>query len=657
MKPKVSVLMPVYNSGPFIKAAIESILSQTYLDFELIIINDGSTDESKQVIETFNDKRIRYIENEQNLGIIKSRNKGLQLVQGIYIANMDSDDISMPTRLEKQVNFLEQHPEVSILATKLILINEDDIEIGFWPEDINCTTKQQIKQTLPKINCVGQPTVMMRTNIVKPISYNKNFLHNEDWGLWLEVLSKGEQIDKLDEFLLKYRIHSNSTTVKSNTKGVEKKIIRFKFSYLKSKIFKSKLKGTDYKVFSSFFIDILRFSLKTIIPWYHLFTKSYIIKIIKLLKQFWKVRRMLSAIEKPISNIFIFPYYHIGGAEKVHASILEALNQKKSITFITSESEGDLFLKKFQNYSIVIEINYLLKLGVSKRWLIKKINSLCLSSKSVTILSCNSRFFYELIPHLPSHVKLVDLIHAFVHFNEPGPEKWSLPVVSRLDKRVVINNKTKNDFKHFYKLHGVNENLLSRIICIPNFVEHKTFVPKNENDKLKILYVGRGTPEKRVHLIARVATLLAKKMIEVEFHFIGDVKNVIESKDLPFCILHGEITDEKTMEKLYSQSHILIVTSSREGFPMVIMEAMVQGVVPFSTNVGGISEHIKHESNGILIFPSDEIEIVNQFVKTITYYSTHKNELMEMAENAYNYAVQNFNKESFFRDYLNILKP
>lgn len=656
MRPKVSVLMPVYNSGPFLKAAIESVLAQTYLDFEFIIINDGSTDESKQVIKSFTDDRIRYIENENNIGIIKSRNKGLQLAQGVYIANMDSDDISLPTRLEKQIHYLEQHPEVSILATKLILINENDIEIGFWPEDIKCISSKQIKKTLPIINCVGQPTVMMRADVVKQIGYNENFIHNEDWGLWLEALSKGKQIEKLDEFLLKYRIHSSSITVKTNSKGVEKKIIRFKYSYFKSKIFKTSLKVTDYKVFFSIFINVFRLFIKTIFPWYYLLSMANFKNFIKLFKQFLKVKKMLSSIEKPISNIFIFPYYHVGGAEKVHASILEALNQNNSITFITEQSSGNLFLNNFQSFSIVIEINYLLKLGYTKRWLIKKINSVCSSPKPVVIFGCNSSFFYDLIPHLSTQIKFIDLIHAFVHTHEKGPEKWSLPVVSRIDTRIVINNRTKTDFEQFYKLHKVDESLLSRIICISNFVEYKPFIPQDEKEKLKILYVGRGTPEKRVHLIAKIAYELFNNGINVEFHFVGNVKDSIPVEYLKFCILHGELTDEKAINEIYSKSNILIVASSREGFPMVIMEAMVHGVVPISTNVGGISEHVKHEDNGILIYKTDEIEIVNQFVKTISFYSMHRTELMKMAVNANKYAAQNFSKENFYSEYLRLLK-
>jgi glycosyltransferase involved in cell wall biosynthesis len=228
LKPMVTVVMPVYNAALYLKEAVDSILNQTFKDFELLIINDGSTDNSSQIIKSYGDKRIKLVNNEVNCGIIKTRNRGLALSIGKYIAMMDADDISLPTRLEKQVKYLEQNKDVAVLATKLVLMSEKGDEQGYWPEDFRTTTVSQINNTLPISNCIGQPTVMMRADIVKSIGYNNAFLHNEDWGLWLNIISKGFVIAKLNEVLLKYRIHSTSTTVNANTKGVEKKIIRFK---------------------------------------------------------------------------------------------------------------------------------------------------------------------------------------------------------------------------------------------------------------------------------------------------------------------------------------------------------------------------------------------------------------------------------------------
>ena len=170
----ITVLMPVYNASLFLREAIESILNQTYKNFEFIIINDGSTDSSLQIIESFKDPRIKLVNNERNLGIIKTRNKGLQLAKGKYIANMDADDISLPTRLEKQFTFLEKNPDVAVIASKLVLINQNNDEIGIWPEDYHISDRNEIRKVLPIINCIGQPTVMIKNSVMQGIGTKRS---------------------------------------------------------------------------------------------------------------------------------------------------------------------------------------------------------------------------------------------------------------------------------------------------------------------------------------------------------------------------------------------------------------------------------------------------------------------------------------------------
>jgi len=650
LRPEVTVIMPVFNAAPFVGRAIESILNQTYKDFELLILNDGSTDNSLQIIKSFHDERIKLINNEANIGIIKTRNKGLALSTGKYIAMMDADDISLPSRLQKQVDFLNEHLNVAVLATKLILIDENGEEQGYWPEDYNTSTVEQIKNMLPESNCIGQPTVMMRADIVKPIGY-ANFLHNEDWGLWLDLISKGYTIAKLNEILLQYRVHTNSTTVTANTKGIEKKIIRFKSAYLKERIFN--FKKTDYKVLSSLAKDLIKYIAPTL---YKIITKLYDVNPVKLIAQYIKVSRQLASIQyPPVSHLFFFPYYHTGGAEKVHASILETVSDKKPIVFITGKSNGNAFLEEFKKHATVMEVNLLINIGPFNRWVTKKIKSICEKNTNVVLFGCNSLFFYRTLPLLSKQVKCIDLIHAFVHIFEDGPEKWSLPVVPLLEKRVVISGNTKYDFEKLYRKNNIDIRYLDRIVCIPNFVELKTHTRKEIENTINILYVGRGSDEKRLYLISRAARLASLEKLPVFFHFIGDVKDAIPAEDLPYCNLHGEITDAEMIDTHYKNAHVLLITSSREGFPMVIMEAMMHGVVAISTNVGGISEHVKNFETGILIEQTDETEIVYEILNAIRYFSENKSEWKRISENAFQYATANFNKEAFFQSYKKLL--
>ena len=122
---KISVLMPAYNAEKYIGEAIESILNQTYKDFEFIIINDGSIDRTEDIILSYDDPRIIYLKNKENSGIVASLNNGLKQAKGQYVARMDADDISLPTRFEKQLQYMESNQHIFVLGTSLILFGEN----------------------------------------------------------------------------------------------------------------------------------------------------------------------------------------------------------------------------------------------------------------------------------------------------------------------------------------------------------------------------------------------------------------------------------------------------------------------------------------------------------------------------------------------------
>ena len=183
-EPVVSVLMSVYNARPDeLRQAIESILNQTFKDFEFIIINDGSTNETKEVILSYEDERIRYVENETNLKIITSLNKGLKLCRGKYIARLDSDDYSAPTRLEKQVKYMEEHPNVGGLGTFFKRLHTgEEIQLPTEPEDVNLLTRYVR-------GCISNPSGMIRRSVLidNNLEYDKNCLHAEDFKLWSDM--------------------------------------------------------------------------------------------------------------------------------------------------------------------------------------------------------------------------------------------------------------------------------------------------------------------------------------------------------------------------------------------------------------------------------------------------------------------------------------
>lgn len=213
----ISVLLPVYNAEKYLNESIESILNQTFTDFELLIIDDGSTDKSWQIIQSFDDRRIQVIRNDKNLGLIKTLNKGINLAKGKYIARMDADDIASQQRLEKQFNFLEQNPQYALIGSqaKFIFENKSSNIIFEIP-----TNDDEIP-IFSLFNCPFiHPSIMIRTEVLKEFYYNEDFATAEDYELWTRILKKYKG-SNIKEVLLSYRIHGNNISTIENHKQVE----------------------------------------------------------------------------------------------------------------------------------------------------------------------------------------------------------------------------------------------------------------------------------------------------------------------------------------------------------------------------------------------------------------------------------------------------
>lgn len=209
--PLVSVLLPVYNAESFLKEAIQSVLNQTFIDFELIILNDGSTDKSKEIINEFKDPRIRYIENETNIRLIRTLNKGIELAQGKYIARMDADDVCMPDRFQKQVNFLEENQEYVMCGTWARIMNDRSELTGRVKRiDTNELVRANMLFTTPFLH----PTVMIRREALQTEKYKEEALHCEDLELWIRLANNEQyKFANIPEYLLKYRWHSTNISV------------------------------------------------------------------------------------------------------------------------------------------------------------------------------------------------------------------------------------------------------------------------------------------------------------------------------------------------------------------------------------------------------------------------------------------------------------
>lgn len=214
MNPIISVIMPNYNCEKYLRTSIESILGQTFTNFEFIIIDDGSTDNSWDIIQEYaqNDARIVAIQNPENLKICKTLNRWLEIARGKYIARMDSDDISMPDRFQLQVDFLESHPDVGILWGTMEMMDEKG---EVYSRRIYNITDQKIRDKIFRYSPFCHPAIMMRTDILKKSGgYNPELVYAEDYDMYFRI-GMHSQFANLTETLIRYRMFEwNSTSKK-----------------------------------------------------------------------------------------------------------------------------------------------------------------------------------------------------------------------------------------------------------------------------------------------------------------------------------------------------------------------------------------------------------------------------------------------------------
>ncbi len=394
-------------------------------------------------------------------------------------------------------------------------------------------------------------------------------------------------------------------------------------------------------------------------------------KKLSFLVEYPKFRSSLSDLK---DIIFFFPFYHFGGAERVHTDILKIFPKKDTSCFITKTSENDFFRKEFEENTNIIPY-FKIKSGQYKiyvKTLAKAINK----KKSPVVFGCNNPFFYQMIPYLENHVKIIDLIHAFSYEEPLAAEKISLPVAGRIDTRIVLGQKTKNDFAELYRKNHLSEKLLDRIEIIKNKVEiPKTYVPKMDFENLKILFVARNSFEKRPHYVTEIAKKCLKENLNITFSFVGNFEE--NFSDLENVKIIGAIDSYEKMQKIYLEHHLLLITSFREGFPMVISEGMANGVVPVTINIGEISEIITPENkNGFLINDANlslyssvkervsnkfmnyekEKPITENFLEIIKFIMKNPDLYKEYSQNTYETAKKYFSGETFEMAYRKILE-
>lgn len=264
--PKISVIIPSYNHAPFIADAIQSVLNQTFQDFEILIIDDGSKDNSVEVIKTFTDSRIHFLVNEENKGAVYTTNKMIEHASGEYIALLNSDDVWETNKLEKQISFLENNQKYGVVFSNAQIINQDgsvfESQEHFYAtvfEQPNCSRFEWLNYFFNVGNAICHPSMLIRRSVYEDVGlYNPLMASLPDFEMWVRICLKYE-IFIMPDKLVKFRILDNE----QNASGANpENIIACQFEYKHILDHFLNLSETEYeKVFNESVINTVNFSL------------------------------------------------------------------------------------------------------------------------------------------------------------------------------------------------------------------------------------------------------------------------------------------------------------------------------------------------------------------------------------------------------------
>ncbi len=354
------------------------------------------------------------------------------------------------------------------------------------------------------------------------------------------------------------------------------------------------------------------------------------------------------------SQVFIFnPCADLGGSYKVNADIAEVLQHQKPIFIFSKKARNNGYLSLFKNeHNTILDISK----WVDNKWLyfnniiFRGILSTWINNcKNPILIGGESMYFYKIIQHVKKNTKVIEICHVNTWLN------YNQAFISFIDKRIFSTPQVKKEVEAQYEKNKLPKIFNEKLYHIDNWVELPEY-KKTENNNLEVLYVGRGADVKRVYLISKIADELNNENIPINFTFIGDVENVVSENTMKTCRVLGNVSDNSILKSHYQKADILILTSIKEGLPLVVMDMMAYGKTVLSTPAGGIADYIFHLENGLIIDELfDEEKIVVKGKALLIFANEHKNVIENLGLKAREKATQLFSKELFEKNYKKLI--
>ncbi|MDQ2863669.1 MAG: glycosyltransferase family 4 protein, partial [Bacteroidota bacterium] len=298
-------------------------------------------------------------------------------------------------------------------------------------------------------------------------------------------------------------------------------------------------------------------------------------------------------------DVFIFcPSADIGGSIKVNIDLCGCFAGKSPLVIFSKKPKNNEFLSLFEIEGVrTIDLHKyvdnklyhfvnLFYRGIVASWINK-------AGKPV-VIGGESLFFYKVLPHIKKVATRADICHLNTWFN------YSQAFIKDMNARIFSTPQLKRDAEALYKKNDLPAAYYSRL----HFIDNKVPIPEEVhqvNKTLQVVFIGRGAPQKRVHLIAAIAKKMNDIKASIHFSFVGDVEKIINPADYLYCTFYGNVRDKKQMDSIYKNSDVLLLASAYEGLPIAVMEMMAYGKVVVSTAVGGIPDYIINGENGFLL--------------------------------------------------------
>ena len=364
----------------------------------------------------------------------------------------------------------------------------------------------------------------------------------------------------------------------------------------------------------------------------------------------------LAAVFFPLKTkhgIFLFfPNADIGGSPRVNAELTHLLKDKAPIIIFSKKAHNNQYRKRFEAEAVKILdihqwidnkafhfVNFFFR-GLLAGWINQQPDTKVFGGESI--------FFYKVIPHIKKDIPCIELNHV---------NKWlpyTIGFIDRMNARIFSTRAIMKDVEEQYRQNHLPSYYFDKLHFIDNAIDIPESKPV-ENEKLQVFFIGRGSPQKRVPLVAGIARQLHAKNLPVQFNFVGDVDKVINIADYPYCKFYGNVNNDGLMHDIYERADILILTSAFEGLPVVIMQMMAYGKVVVSTAVSGIPDYIIHEKNGLLLFSTSDNDIVAEGVEKMEQLLDEPGLRKQLGQQAKKDAITTFGREAFEARYLAIL--